>query len=126
MLKIIVLISVLVFAIHPQVPASNAEKAWPSFWSAFKVALKAKDKPTLAKMMPDDFFDGGGGLSAMEWLQYIDENERKGSWVDLQRSMAQGTRRSSGKKKPTRITRDNGYYFEFRMGKWWFAGVMGD
>ena len=126
-LKITFLISALVFSVTAQKPPSNAERTWPSFWSAFKVALKAKDKPALAKMMPDDFFDGGGGLTAREWLQYIDENERKGSWIELQRSMAQGTRVSkSAKKLPTRVTKNNDYYFEFRNGRWYFAGVVGD
>jgi hypothetical protein len=28
---------------------------------------------------------------------------------------------------PTKLTRDNAYYFEFRKdGKWYFAGVVGD
>jgi len=81
-------------------------------------------------MMPSDFFDGGGGMTPKEWLNFIDENERRGSWQDLRRSMARGTRINrdwSSKGLPTRVTRDNGYYFEFRKnGKWYFAGVVGD
>jgi hypothetical protein len=79
-------------------------------------------------MMPEDFDDGGGGLSASEWLSYINENERNGSWKDIQRSMSQGTvnSRPGNKGAPTRITRDKGYYFEFRKGVWYFAGVAGD
>ena len=122
-----VLISVLAVSIHAQVPPSNAEREWPTFWKTFKVAINAKDKARLQKMMPDDFFDGGGGMTAAEWLQYIDENDRKGSWRDLRRSMAKGTRASKRQEKlPTRITVDNYYYFEFRKGRWWFAGVVGD
>jgi hypothetical protein len=41
--------------------------------------------------MPADFFDGGGGLTPEEWLNYIDENQKNGSWRDLQRSFAAGT-----------------------------------
>jgi hypothetical protein len=84
----------------------------------------------MLRMMPDDFFDGGGGATASEWLQFIDENAEHGSWRDLQKSFAQGTvvnRNWSSKGIPTRVTKDNGYYFEYRKDKrWYFAGVVGD
>ena len=82
----------------------------------------------IRNMMPADFDDGGGGLSASEWLAYINENARNGSWRDIQRSMSRGTvnSRPSNKGAPTRVTRDKGYYFEFRNGVWYFAGVAGD
>lgn len=78
--------------------------------------------------MPDDFSDGGGGLKPSEWLQYINENDKNGSWRDLQRSMARGTMPDRNSKGVlTRITKDNLYYFEFRKDKkWYFAGVAGD
>ena len=127
MLKTIVMVGVLVFSVHAQVPASKAESAWPSFWSAFKLAINAKDKAKLLKMMPDDFFDAGGGQTPAECLQYIDQNERKGSWRDLRRSISRGTRVSKRHEKlSTRFTLDHYYYFEFRNGQWWFAGVAGD
>jgi hypothetical protein len=60
----------------------------------------------------------------------VDDNERNGSWRDLRRSVAgraKINRSSSSKGVPTRVTRDNGYYFEFRKdGKWYFTGVVGD
>lgn len=80
-------------------------------------------------MMPEDFFDGGGGQTPSEWLRFINENERNGSWKDLQRSVATGTvnnRKWSSKGIPTKVTKDNVYYFEFRKGRWYFAGVVGD
>jgi hypothetical protein len=46
-LKIIVMIGVLLCPVQAQVTSSNAERAWPSFWSAFKVAINAKDKELL-------------------------------------------------------------------------------
>ena len=107
-----------------------ANSSWPSFYTEFRVAVKQRDRVALLRMMPDDFFDGGGGSSASEWLQYIDENEKNGSWRDLQKSFAQGAvvnRSWSSKGTPTRVTRDKNYYFEFRKdGKWYFAGVVGD
>ena len=107
-----------------------ADRAWVSFWRQFTAAVNKKDRVTLRKMMADNFADDSGGLNATEWLRFIDENERKGSWRDLQRSFARGTivnKEWPGKGVPTRITRDKFYYFEFRKdGKWYFAGVVGD
>jgi hypothetical protein len=81
-------------------------------------------------MMPDDFYDGGGGLTPTEWLEFIDENEKNGSWRDLQKSFNKGTVMSEEwtiTGTPTRVTKDNGYYFEYRKdGRWYFAGVVGD
>lgn len=107
-----------------------AERSWPTFWRQFTAAVNKKDHAALLKVMPSDFFDGGGGSTAAQWLQFMDENERNGSWRDLRKSVAGGARikRSwSNKGTPTKVTRDNGYYFEFRKdGKWYFAGVVGD
>ena len=106
------------------------EKSWPTFWRQFTAAVNKKDHAALLRMMPSDFFDGGGGSTPSQWLQFMDENERRGSWRDLRKSVAGGARikRSwSNKGVPTKGTRDNGYYFEFRKdGKWYFAGVVGD
>ncbi len=112
--------------------ATNAEanRSWPSFWRQITAAINKKDSVALRKMMPNNFNDGGGGGTANEWLKFIDENERNGSWRDLQKSFAQGTvvnRIWPSKGVPTRVTRDKGYYFEFRKDKrWYFAGVVGD
>ncbi len=107
-----------------------ANRSWQSFWQQFIAAVNKKDRVALLKMMPDDFFDGGGGSTASEWLQFIDQNDGKGSWKDLKHSFAKGTvisRKWSSKGTPTRVTRDNAYYFEFRKDKrWYFAGVVGD
>jgi len=110
--------------------STAANQSWPSFWRRITTAINEKDHASLLKMMPKDFYDGGGGETAKEWLQYIDENESNGSWKDIQRSFAQGAKISkewSAKGTPTRVTKDNGYYFEFRKDKrWYFAGVVGD
>ena len=109
---------------------TTAERSWPGFWRQFTTAINKKDHAALLRVMPTDFFDGGGGSTPKEWLKFIDENERNGSWRDLRRSMARGVkihRAWSAKGVPTKVTRDNGYYFEFRKdGKWYFAGVVGD
>jgi hypothetical protein len=109
---------------------SAANRAWTSFYRQFTAAVNKKDRVALKTMMAGNFADDSGGLNATEWLRFIDENERKGSWRDLQKSFARGTivnKEWPSKGVPTRITRDKFYYFEFRKdGKWYFAGVVGD
>jgi hypothetical protein len=115
---------------NPPARIAMGERSWPTFWRQFTVAINKKDHAALLRMMPNDFFDGGGGLTPKEWLRFIDENERNGSWRDFRRSVARGTKINrdwSSKGVPTKVTRDNGYYFEFRKdAKWYFAGVVGD
>jgi len=112
--------------------ATNAEanRSWPSFWRQISAAINKKDSVALRKTMPDNFNDGGGGGTASDWLKFIDENKRGGSWRDLQKSFAKGTvvnRIWPSKGVPTRVTKDKAYYFEFRKDKrWYFAGVVGD
>ena len=112
--------------------ATNAEanRSWPSFWRQITAAINKKDSAALLKMMPDNFNDGTGEGPPKEWLKFINENERTGSWRDIQKSFAKGTmvnRIWPSKGVPTRVTKDKGYYFEFRKDKrWYFAGVVGD
>ena len=112
--------------------AANAEanRSWQSFWRQVTAAVNKKDHAALRKMMPDNFSDDSGGLTGAEWLRFIDQNERRGSWRDLQKSFAKGTvvnKNWNNKGIPTRVTKDNKYYFEFRKDKrWYFAGVVGD
>jgi hypothetical protein len=123
-------VALAAFSETPPPRIATAEKAWASFWGQFTLAINKKDQAALLRMMPSDFSDGGGGLTPKQWLKFIDENERNGSWRDLQKSMAGGAkinRAWSDKGVPTMVTRDNAYYFEFRKdGKWYFAGVVGD
>ncbi len=112
--------------------ATNAEanRSWQSFWRQITVAVNNKDREALRKLMSSNFSDVSGGLNRDEWLRLIVQNERNGSWKDLQKSFAKGTvvnRNWPSKGIPTRVTRDNYYYFEFRTDKrWYFAGVVGD
>ena len=109
---------------------ASANRAWPAFWQQFTAAVSKNDRVAFKKLMAPNFADDSGGLKGTEWLRFMDENKRQGSWRDFQKSVAGGTvvhKEWSGKGVPTRITKDQGYYFEFRKdGKWYFAGVVGD
>jgi hypothetical protein len=126
----LLLICPATFAQTSVATTAAANRSWQSFWSQAVAAINKKDRVALRKMMPDNFSDGGGGLTPSEWLAFIDENERNGSWKDLQKSFARGTvihSQWSANGIPTRVTRDKHYYFEFRKDKkWYFAGVVGD
>ena len=130
LLLVLLLVPALTFAQNSRSSWAAANASWQSFYSAFRAAINKRDRAAMLRMMPDDFFDGGGGGTASEWLRFIDENAKNGSWRDLQNSFARGTvinRDWSSKGIPTRVTKDNGYYFEFRKNrKWYFAGVVGD
>lgn len=129
-LSLFLIVPSLAFAQKSSSNWAAANASWQSFYTSFRAAVSRRDRAAMLRMMPDDFFDGGGGMTAGEWLQFIDENAKNGSWRDLQKSFARGTvlsRNRSNKGVPTRVTRDNGYYFEFRRDKkWYFAGVVGD
>ena len=66
------------FAQTSRATNADANRSWQSFWRQITVAINKKDHVALRKMMPNNFDDGGGGLTASEWLKFIDENERKG------------------------------------------------
>src|SRR5262245_32633535 len=78
------------FSQNPKADTTKAERIWPAFWRQFTSAINNKDHPALLRMMPSDFFDGGGGLTAREWLKFIDANESHGSWRALRKSMTGG------------------------------------
>jgi hypothetical protein len=130
LLSLFLLIPHVCFAQTPLPSSSLANANWESFYAAFRTAVAKRDQTAMLSMMPDNFSDGGGGLTASEWLKFIDENAKAGSWRDLRNSFALGTmihKEWSSKGIPTRVTKDNAYYFEFREDKkWYFAGVVGD
>src|SRR5438034_11720696 len=69
-----------------------ANRSWPSFWRQITAAINKKDRAALKKMMANNFSDESGGLNGTELLKYIDENARKRSLRDLQKSFTKGTK----------------------------------
>jgi hypothetical protein len=129
-LALLLLVATGTLAQTSRTRTAAANQSWTQFWQQFTDAVSRKDHDALLRVMPDDFFDGGGGSTPGEWLQFVDSNQKNGSWKNLKKSFARGTvinRDWSSKGTPTRVTRDNGYYFEFRKDeRWYFAGVVGD
>lgn len=74
-------------------------------------------------MMADDFYDGGGGGTAADYIKEMDEVNK---WREHQKSVASGTKPYKlHKGSPARITKDNYLVFEFKNGRWWWWGIAG-
>lgn len=102
--------------------AATGDQKWDSFWTQFKAAMNSRDTPALRKLMANDFFDGGGGGTADEWLESI---KRNNSWSANQKSIAGGAK--TGKcQVPCRTTKDGYLVFENRNGKWLWAALGGE
>ena len=88
---VLLLFPSLTFAQKSRSTWAAANTGWQRFYSAFRAAVNKRDRDAMLGMMPDDFFEGGGGETASKWLRFIDENAKNGSWRDLQNSFARGT-----------------------------------
>jgi hypothetical protein len=106
-----------------QPSADEATRAWPSFWRVIVPAINTRNRAALKSMMPREFFDGLEIVTPDEWFKFVDSQRL---WRDLQKNFRGRTITYRGQAVPTRLTRDRTLYFEFRNGRWYFAGVMGD
>jgi hypothetical protein len=96
---------------------ADAARSWTSFWRQFTAAVNKKDRVALKKMMADDFYEVGGGMTASDWLKDI-------NWREHQKSAAAGTKPYKlHKGLPARITKDNYLIFEFKNERWWWWGI---
>ncbi|MNR10032.1 hypothetical protein D3C85_1262610 [compost metagenome] len=99
-----------------------ALKNWPAFWAKFKTAIHTKNTSSLRKLMSNDFFDGGGGGTASQWVSTMQTNN---SWTFYKPIVAKGTK--PGKcSVPCRSTKDGYLLFEYRKGKWYWVGLGGE
>jgi hypothetical protein len=57
------------FAQTTSAKIATGERSWPTFWRQFTLAINKKDHAALLRVMPNDFSDGGGGLTPKEWLR---------------------------------------------------------
>lgn len=100
-----------------------ATRSWQSFWRQFSAAINKKDRAALRRMMPSDFFSGGGGQTASEWIKFMD---RQNLWREHQMSVALGTKSYKMDRNPGRVTKNDHLIFEYKGGRWWWWGIMGD
>src|SRR6266536_5686791 len=91
LLLVLLLVPSLILAQKSRSSWAAANANWQSFYTAFRAAVNKRDGKAMLRMMPDDFYDGGGGETASEWLRFIEENAKNGSWRDLQNSFARGS-----------------------------------
>ncbi len=103
---------------------SAANKSWPSFWTKFSSAVRAKNREAVKNLMASESeFSASGSTGRDDWLDFLHDNN---GWISVQRSVAKGVRPFSGTGIPSRITRDSNLIFQYIHGKWRFMGPGGD
>ena len=97
------------------------EQLWDEFWTEFSAAVNKKDKKRMIELSlkGSDFFDGGGGGTAEQWINTAD-NE---TWQYWQKAVAKGVKTYE---KTQKITKNDFIIFEFKAGKWVWTAVVGD
>lgn len=97
------------------------EQLWDEFWTEFSAAVNKKDKKRMIELSlkGSDFFDGGGGGTAEQWINTAD-NE---TWQYWQKAVAKGVKTYE---KIQKITKNDYMIFEFKDGKWVWTAVVGD
>ncbi len=107
-----------------------AVKAWPQFWTAFRTAVKKRDRDALRRMISPKFSvpvdaPEGGFHSADDVIKWIDAMHL---WPDLQKSLASGAKPSGARDgRPRRCTNDTWYCFEFGTDwRWRLVEQTGD
>jgi hypothetical protein len=124
--------------------SSRAQRAWKPFITAFRAAVKKRDREAVSQMMSRDFYylssggdENGNQDSRDEAFEYW-ETAGIGSWEELDKALAQGVvpniaMREPGNTRPSRVApplannrraianRSFHWYavFEFREGRWY-------
>lgn len=104
----------------PATPQTK-EQLWDVFWTKFSAAVNQRDKNAMIalSLQTNEFFDGGGGGTAAQWINTADEE----TWKYWQKAVSKGTKVFE---KSQRITKNDYMYFDFKNGNWCWAGVVGD
>ncbi|HVS80353.1 MAG TPA: hypothetical protein VHE60_01305 [Pyrinomonadaceae bacterium] len=143
-MKLSRILIVLILLVAPNTFAANnklaAERAWKPFFTAFRAAVRKRDRVALRKMMSSDFFSSpGNGEGIDAAFQYWDDPKIRG-WHAFNRVLNLGTvpmaawwNHGAKRKYITRIAPpaanvrrniDRGVidwyaFFEFRDGRWY-------
>ena len=107
----------------------SKEDKWEMFWTNFKSAIENKEKAKVKSLTSNDFFDGGGGSTILEWLEssVYSSNEDFDNFKIVLYSGVKTFRSPDGKAyKATGNGEMGNLYFDYKNGKWLFGGVVGD
>ena len=107
-------------AVQPTAQKSK-DQLWDEFWPQFTAAVNKKDKKAMIELSlkGSEFFDGGGGGTAAEWINTADDE----TWKYWQKAMTKGVKTYE---KTQKITKNDYMIFEFKEGKWVWTAVVGD
>jgi hypothetical protein len=147
-MKRVLITALLLVLLAPQAASAQragaADRAWRPFISAFRSAVRKRDRAALRKMMAADFYyhssggdENGDADTRDEAFEYWAE-PRLGAWQALEKVLAAGTARNTamrepGNRRPSRVappaandrraieTNSFDWYavFEFRGGRWY-------
>lgn len=137
-----ILLSLLLFA--PQAAfaqqSAAAGRAWKPFYTAFRRAVKERDRAALRGMLSDDFYSSGGNDAGPEAAFEFWDDPLVDGWAALEEVLAEGAvpqaawwKPGGGGKEIGRVAppaanvrrnvkrRDGKWYaiFEFRDGRWY-------
>jgi hypothetical protein len=149
-MKLAKVVLITLALLSPQLASAQtprANRAWKPFFTAFRAAVKKRDKEALAKMMSREFYylssggdENGNHDSRDEAFEYWDTSQ-VGAWEALDEVLAQGAvvntaMRETGATGPSRVAppiannrkaikaRSFKWYavFEFKGGRWYCTG----
>ena len=110
--------------------AKTKEEKWEDFFRKFKEAFAAKDKAQIVALTSQVFFDGGGGATITEWLDstaFVNSQNFNHYKKILNNGVKNFKNPDTGDiYKATGKSEYLDLYFEYKGGKWFFGGVVGD
>lgn len=104
--------------------AGLATRNWQPYWVKFSAAVNRKDFKTLGRLACTEFFDGGGGGTAMEWFDMMSPH-----WNRVKMMVRSGTKslKMDERKQIERMTKYGDMIFKFDDdNRWCFSQIMGD
>jgi hypothetical protein len=108
---------------NPERDNQIVDNSWETFLVKFKAALVNKDKEKIMSMADkDNFFDGGGGATVLEFLNDADISKETG-WDNLINSINNGTK---GEDEKQTIGSYPNLCFLKKNNQWYWKGIVGD
>ena len=94
-MKLSLVFALAVLLMAPSTCAANekldAERSWKPFFSAFRVAVRKRDRTALRTMMSSDFFSSGGNSEGAEAAFQLWDDPNVGGWQAFNRIISRGT-----------------------------------